>query len=88
MSSILDQKQRVATVEHCKLPWSGNPKNFRCYLCGHNFKVGDLWRFVYCPKGGSNFLVCSNCDGDDVVARWVKQNEEAKTKFWWLRKED
>jgi hypothetical protein len=85
--SWTDQTPQVATVEHLRLPWNGSPKNFRCYLCGHAFVLGDRWRWVFCPRGGSNFMTCERCDGPDVLDRWVKQNEVAKDMFWWLRKE-
>ena len=50
--SFTDQKPRVATEKHCKTKWSGDQANFRCYMCGHKFEVGDIWRFVYAGNLG------------------------------------
>lgn len=86
--SFTDQKQRVATEEDVKSPWSGVPNGgrFYCYLCGYRFKVNDKWRWVY---GGSlalcNLLICEECDGPDVLDKWKKWWEEwgyiSKNKF-------
>jgi hypothetical protein len=78
-------KPRQATEADCKAPYGGlkNGRGFRCYLCGHRFAVGDIWRWVYCNDGscpGGNFLVCESCDGPDVKDRradWVR-------RFDWL----
>ena len=82
--SFTDQQFRTATEEHVKARWGGVPdgKRFRCYLCGHKFQVGDEWRWVMGRKFG-NLMVCRDCDGDDVLDRWHKANEELKTRFWW-----
>jgi hypothetical protein len=95
--SFTDQKPRKATEEHLKARWGGGHpgEKFRCYLCGQKFQVGDVWRWVYGnnrkvidPDGKTwgvcNFIVCEDCDGDDVLDRWVKRNEEAHRYFWWL----
>jgi transcription elongation factor Elf1 len=87
--SFTDQVRRIATLAECNATWSGEKygKRFRCYLCGHKFVVGDGWRFVlatHLNKGLTNFLVCDNCDGKDVLEKWEKANKEAKTRFWWL----
>jgi hypothetical protein len=87
-----DQKPQTATENDLKLRWScGKPgERFRCYLCGHKFQVGDTWRFVYSnstPGATGNFLVCDKCDGPDVLDRWVKHCEAARTQFWWMREE-
>jgi hypothetical protein len=92
LMSILDGKPRETTAEHLKLKWGGSPENFRCRLCGHRFKVGDIWRFVFAnfKDSGSNygnFLVCVSCDGHDVLVRAAAQEQEARTRFWWLRRE-
>lgn len=85
-----DQKPRVATAEDVKAPWSGieGGKRFYCYLCGHKFQVGDTWRWVYAGKEHlCNLIVCSSCDGEDVLERWVKwwqeweQLSQGKFKF-------
>lgn len=82
-----DQKPHIATEKDETASWSGAPegKRFRCYLCGHKFKVGDQFRFIfgYDPKtkhgdfivegkerSTTNFLVCEKCDtGDNYEMR-------------------
>lgn len=89
MASFTDQKQRVATEKDCKAPWSGGKdgKYFRCYLCGYKFVVGDKWRWIFAGRIPLlNFIVCEKCDGDDVLERWQKANEEAESRFWWLHR--
>lgn len=93
MTNFTDQKPRIVTEKDIKAPWRGckNGECFRCYLCGHKFEIGDIWRWVSISSkkypGCTNFLVCENCDGDDVKERWKNQNEEAKNRFWWFRQE-
>ncbi len=84
--SFTDQKSRIATEEDCNGKWSGKKpgEGFRCYLCGHKFIVGDVWRWVYSiGKGYINFLTCEKCDGSDVLDRWVKHVKEGEQKYWW-----
>ncbi len=97
--SFTDQKRRVATEEDCKRGWGGgkNGVYFRCYLCGHKFKPGDGYRWIYSAGAGFvaedgkrygvvNPMTCDSCDGDDVLDRWVKRNEEFNAPhFWALR---
>jgi hypothetical protein len=90
--SFTDGKPREVTAEDLKLKWSGSTENFRCRLCGHRFKVGDVFRWVFAnfaesPSRHGNFLVCVSCDGTDVLKRAAAQEEEARTRFWWLRRE-
>lgn len=94
-----DGKPRIATEADCKTAWGGHPNGarFRCYLCGHKFRPGDQWRWQYgsgrsvlAPDGRTlgvmNFLVCKDCDGPDVLDRWVERNVEFMSgKFWALR---
>jgi len=80
---------RPATEKEVKARWSGGRPGefFRCYFCGHKFKEEDLWRSVYTndiPKANGNPLVCENCDGDDVVERWISINNETLNRYWWL----
>jgi hypothetical protein len=35
-----------------------------------------------------NPIVCSSCDGEDVLDRWVARCYEAWTKFWWVARDD
>ena len=83
--NFLDQTPQVATEKHLALRWSGGKpgERFRCYLCGHKFQVGDVWRFVLSTVW-INFLVCEKCDGEDVVDRWAQKIAELREKAWWL----
>ena len=94
-----NQKRRVATEEECHAPWGGlkNGAGFRCYLCGHRFRPGDGWRWVYTgsrnfqtPEGKTfgviNFKTCDACDGPTVIDRWIARNIEfSSDRFWALR---
>lgn len=87
----------VATAKDCGLPWKGarGGAKFRCQLCGHKFKPGDVWRAVYTNSGetlpdgrslsGGNPLVCEACytTDEDVKKRWTDANEELHRRFWW-----
>ena len=98
MADWTDQKRRVATIEDCETRW-GNHKpgeRFRCYLCGHKFKPGDGWRWVYSGTGGhdttgkrwavTNLKTCDACDGPDVVDRWAQRHAEFYSdQFWAIR---
>lgn len=81
--SFTDEKPRVATRDQCN-NWGRkeNGERFRCYLCGYKFIPGDYWRWVLCSPL-INFLVCENCDGEDVKERWDTQNKELEARFWW-----
>ena len=92
--SFTDQKRHVATDGDCKLCWSGgkNGKYFRCNLCGHKFKPGDAYRWVYYPKV-VNFMACDDCDGDDVEERFQALADEFRgtlnqDRFWWFKKNE
>jgi hypothetical protein len=83
-----NQKPRIATEHDCRIRWRGAPpgRDFRCYMCGHKFEVGDGWRWIWATyRGVINPIVCEKCDGPDVLERWLEQNEEAKRRFWWFR---
>lgn len=94
---FFDEQLRAATEGDLRARWTGGKpgENFRCYLCGHRFKVGDMWRPVADNDGAGcglgNFLVCATCDGPDVRARWhaiaaeLRANRE---RFWWDRRSD
>jgi hypothetical protein len=91
--------RRIATEHECQIKWGGAPAgvNFRCYMCGHKFQPGDGWRWQYCAGkttvehdgqrfGLMNFMVCDDCDGTDVIDRWVAKHVEFYSdKFWALR---
>jgi len=86
-----DQKPHIATDKDVKALWSGasNGRKFYCKLCGHKFQIGDTYRWV---SAGSihriNLLVCSKCDGPDVLDHWEKWWQDweylAKTKFRYI----
>ena len=89
--NFTDQKPRIATRRDCEASWGGakGGKRFRCYLCGRKFKPGDVWRWVYSKGKYRNFLVCEECDGDDVLQRWHELNErwyELNERCWWASK--
>lgn len=89
--TLLDGKFKIVTSEILKAPWGGSfdGSRFRCYMCGHKFVLKDLFRFLYAAeKNAMNCLICEACDGPDVLERWVKQYNEAKTRFWWVRNPD
>lgn len=95
MDSFTDQKPRIATEKDCRGQWALRSKpgeGFRCYLCGHRFVPGDVWRFVYNPGRGINFLVCGTCDSPDVLDRFrehfIRGSRMLRDEFWWLKQED
>lgn len=80
--SFTDQQPQIATEEDVKGNWG---KLFRCYLCGHKFIPGDVWRWVHATHVQHyNFITCKACDGPDVLDRWVAISKEAEQRFWWL----
>lgn len=75
-----DQQPHKVTPELLALRWKGLDAHraFGCYLCGHEFEVGDVFRWQYMVDS-INFLVCvervdgePGCDGDDVTERFLK----------------
>ena len=81
VSSFTDQQPREAT-DYLIKNWGGNGKRFRCYLCGHKFQIGDIWRWQYSNRY-FNFLVCEKCDGLDVIDKWIDANIILEEKYWW-----
>ncbi len=85
--SFTDQKPHIATEVQCKMRWGGAKpgERFRCYLCGVKFKVGDIFRWVFCGDIHlTNFLTCESCDGSNVKDKWKAANTEAAMRFWWV----
>lgn len=86
----------VADEQVCTAPWGGRKggrkgEHFRCYLCGHRFVVGEGYRLVMGNGKRTadglacrNLITCDACDGADVVDRFAKMVDEARTRFWWL----
>lgn len=91
--SFTDQKPRVVTEKHCPGHWGGykDGRKFRCYMCGHYFKVGDTFRWIMGDKKcNTNMMVCGKCDGPDIRYRWakrVKEYRDLKEKFWWAEED-
>jgi len=87
--SFTDQKPRLVTEKMCPGNWGGykDGRMFRCNMCGHYFKVGDTFRWVMATsRGVTNMMVCEECDGPDILDRWVeriKEYKDSKDKFWW-----
>lgn len=82
----------VVSEGHVAVRWGGYPttgpqNRFRCFLCGHPFRVGDRVRSVHgCLLGlaGNNPFICSTCDGEDIIERCRAHQDEGKRRFWWM----
>lgn len=68
---------QIADAEDLAAEWGFKKNNFKCKMCGHKFKIGEYWRFVFANSTPNqrtgNFLVCKSCDGDDVLKRAGEQ---------------
>jgi hypothetical protein len=81
----MDQRPTLVTESLLRLPWRGiGARAFGCYLCGHNFEVGDVFRWQL-MSGTINFMVCvervdgePGCDGDDVCERFRELYERTR----------
>ena len=94
-SSWFYGEPQIATEGNIKF-WNDKPRGrqFRCYLCGYSFQLGDYWRYVYdngtmkgIPASGANqgnFMVCKNCDCDNIREKWLEHCKDIPTKYWWL----
>jgi len=78
--SLLDGSPNIATEYQCA-HWGGDGKSFRCYLCGHRFVPGGIWRAI--TGEHERILVCKSCDTEDVLAVWKQRKIDAE-KFWWF----
>lgn len=96
-----NQKRFVASKEDLSRNWGGyrDRRRFRCYLCGDQFAEGDGVRWVYSAGAGyelngkrygvCNLMTCDECDGPDILERWVALHQEFHNpKFWAIRRED
>lgn len=86
--SFTDQKPRTVTAKEYPGHWGGyrDGRRFRCYMCGHHFKIGDTFRWVMGTKRCvTNLMVCGKCDCPDILDKWIERLKEAEEKFWWLR---
>ena len=84
-----NQKPFKVTEKQINFKWGCSPPcKLKCKLCGHIAKVGDTFRWVYANgKGGNgcgNFMVCSDCDGVDVLERGRQSFDQARklAKQW------
>jgi len=90
-NTFTDQKPFVVDAKALSVRWSCRQpgEGLRCYLCGHRFEVGDVCRWVYAGeqkvsgRGLLNFLTCKDCDGPDILARWVAHCEILEDLYWW-----
>lgn len=84
MSNALDQRksfthQKPFTVDDVWIKaFTRHKKRFGCALCGHEFKDGDVARWVYAGGSGlCNFFVCPTCDGEKVIERAIENYKAA-----------
>jgi len=90
--SFTDGKPFIATEKHLQTNWLCGKRGeyFRCFICGHKFQVGDTvrWQYTNNITGASgNPLVCSNCDGPNVIAKWKELCDLWKSdKMWFFRR--
>jgi hypothetical protein len=87
---FLDCKPHVATDRDMHLPWGG--AGFQCSLCGHRFRAGDTYRFVFANATKNarmgNFFVCLGCDGEDVLDRAILDYDKVVggARRWGIRR--
>lgn len=87
-----DGKPWRVTEEDCKRPWSGKTDGtyFRCYLCGHEFKSGDIARWQFMGNFAMvNLMICESCDGTpgELASKWQAMREESENRMWWFCRE-
>jgi hypothetical protein len=76
------------TAAHLKLPWSGkrDGTNFRCFLCGHSFQVGDEFRLLLTPEDGSLLTCDRHGDEKQIAQAWAALRadwkRESQGRFW------
>lgn len=79
MNDFTDEKPHTATNQDVAA--MNQFRRFQCNLCGHEFKDGDIYRFVFAngtPNADCvNFFVCEKCDGDDVLRRGAASFQQA-----------
>ena len=90
--SFTDGKPHTVTKKYLGFAWGGykDGRDFRCGLCGHKFKEGEVFRWLFTndlphPYGGNPFA-CVDCDGPDVLEDWKARCDEweqkIKPRFW------
>lgn len=92
--SFTNGKPWTVTEEDEHLDWScgKDGKYFRCALCGHKFKAGDIARWQYTndvPGAGGNPMLCQKCDGpkEKIVAEIKRRLDEFNAeRNWWFRR--
>jgi hypothetical protein len=73
MANWTDQTQQVFTRQDFDSKWGSHGKHY-CKLCNRDFQIGDKWRWIYATSllyPYPNFSVCEECDGPDVLTRYV-----------------
>ena len=88
--SFTDGLPHIVTQVELDACWSGvsHAFLFRCKICGHVFKLGDTFRFIFGQMGRKNvgnILVCSKCDSgnESVLEQFILMNEMLYERFWW-----
>lgn len=83
---FMDGLPRFVDEATMQMRWGGsNPgARFRCYLCGHRFVVGEIFRWQYVEGAYSNFFVCRGCDSPKVVQKWKNHVDRLREVAWWL----
>jgi len=95
MISLFNGKLIEVTQKWLDAPWNGR---FRCYFCGHKFRLGEKFRGIFTnniKSAGGNPLVCEKCNTDDekLCREWVEMNLEWRKittdkKWWWFMRRD
>lgn len=81
--SFTDMQPRVVDDYYLGMNWGGQGRQrFHCYLCGHHFELGDIFRWQAVNGPYINLFVCVDCDGPDVVDRWMAFVDGLREKGW------
>jgi hypothetical protein len=77
--------------------WNGTkPGNYKCYLCGYKFKIGEYVRHIYCngfANSHGNIWVCFDCDlKNDFCSIAINDSYDLKcqehaVRFWEFEKD-
>lgn len=98
VSNFTNMQPFVATEDDVKARWGCRAGLFRCAVCGHRFRVGDVVRWFYTNSAeihktvrGNPFVCGDGRHGsdDDVTMALVAMAEEVKqlkNRCWWFFK--
>lgn len=72
--------------------WKRYSYRFRCYFCGHKFKIGEKFRAIFTndTDAPGNPLTCETCNNSTPLMRtwWRCLSIEAKElkegRLWWF----